>query len=232
VLLSIANLTKSFFHRPVLNGISFSITAGEVVGLLGRNGAGKSTLLRIIAGLSSFDGGTVSINDQRVASTNYRARADFLYLGHAVGMYPVLSAVENLRYAAELYSVTPDAARIRSVLATVGLSRQQDEAIKVYSQGMLQRLKLALASLLPWPLLLFDEPFAGLDSQGRSFTDTVIQQWKRDGRTMLLVVHDLEWVLESCTRMLILDRGAIILDRTITPETLPHIRERYEAALR
>ncbi|NOZ03323.1 MAG: ABC transporter ATP-binding protein [FCB group bacterium] len=226
-LLKVTNLRKSFYHRPILREISFTIREGEIVGLLGKNGVGKSTLLRIIAGLSSSDGGNIRVLGNSVESGNIKGRKDTLYLGHAVGLYPPLSAVENLALALTLYGLPVSEKQIRSTLREVGLITQQDDAIKVYSQGMLQRLKLSLAFLIPWSLLLFDEPFSGLDIQGRHLAETVIKKWKQERKTLLLVIHDLEWALNFCTRIVLLAKGDIVFDGKVEAgENLP-IRNKY-----
>lgn len=212
MILSFNNLLKSFSHKPVLNNISCEVQSGEIVGLIGKNGIGKSTLLRILSGLSSADSGEIRVNDQILNSNNWRARREFLYIGHAPGLYQAFSAVENLMFAADLYKVENSAEKVVSFLDKVGLSEQKGDAIKVYSQGMTQRLKIALAMLVPWDILLFDEPFSGLDSQGIALIEMVMNKWKEERKTMLIVDHDLEWILKFCTRVLLLDGGSIVLD--------------------
>lgn len=225
-MLSVSNLTKAFYHRPVLNRIDFTVDAGEIVGLLGKNGAGKSTLLRILGGLSASDHGLIKVNDEHLKSGNIAARIPTLYLGHAPGLYPSLSALENLSYAHRLYGLSPNLKAMQTTLSKVGLDRQHDDAIKVYSFGMLQRLKLALALSLPWSILLFDEPFSGLDTQGRELTRSVLDEWKQNQRTMIIVVHDVDWALSFCSRIIALGDAQIAVDAGLDDTSRPEIRKK------
>ncbi len=209
VLLTVSHLSKSFYHRPVLSSVDLKIVSGDCLALMGKNGAGKSTLLRVLARISSANGGSVDFDGNDILSGPAANRRGILYLGHAPGMYPALSARENLRLMAEFQGGNPSVEAIAQALATVGLQRQADDPIRIYSQGMLQRLKLALALLVDWKLLLFDEPFAGLDAQGRTLVDSVLADWRQQARTMVLVVHDFEWIWQNCSRLALLADGII-----------------------
>jgi ABC-type multidrug transport system ATPase subunit len=197
-----------------------------MIALMGKNGAGKSTLLRMIAGLTSMDRGIVTVNGQTLKSGNPNARNGVLYLGHSPGMYAQLTAIENLSFAMKLYGESENHDLINNTLGKLKLSNQSNEPIQVYSQGMLQRLKLALAQVVPWKLLLFDEPLNGLDVAGQSLVEGVINDWNQKGRTMLLVVHDVKWAIENCQQLLLLHEGKIELnlscaeaDKAVTKQT-------------
>ncbi len=176
---------------------------------MGRNGAGKSTLLRIMAGLTSFDQGTIVINDIPLSSNNPASRKDCFYLGHAPGLYPPLSAVENLGIAARFYGRKLGKDDIHKILDDVGLSRQHHDPISVFSQGMMQRLKLALAIAVPWTILLFDEPFTGLDEEGRNLTQHFLKSWIQPYNTIVVVVHDHQWALSQCDYLMIFQQKKI-----------------------
>ncbi len=187
-----------------------------MVALMGKNGAGKSTLLRMLSGLTSMDRGTVTVNGQTLKSGNPNARNDILYLGHSPGMYAQLTAVENLSFAMKLYREPKNYDLINDTLDNLKLANQSNEPILVYSQGMLQRLKLALAQVIPWKFLLFDEPLNGLDVAGQSLVEGIINKWNEKGRTMLFVVHDVEWAIENCQHILLLHEGKIELKLACT----------------
>ena len=167
-MLAVANINKSFYHNPVLNNLSFKVNDGDVIALTGKNGAGKSTLLRILARISQPDGGTVIYNDVDIFKGKASARTGILYLGHEPGLYPSLSAIENIEFASRIHGAFPVAEDIDTTLKNFGLSEHIDDPIKIYSKGMLQRLKYALGNLLPWSILFFDEPFSGLDIEGKN----------------------------------------------------------------
>ena len=211
-MLSVKHIRKAYFHRPVLKSISFEIQPGELVGILGKNGAGKSTLLRMISGISSLDKGVISLFGNSVESGNFHSRKSLFYIGHAPGLYPNLSAVENLTLALSLRHVHTNEDDILNALKSVQLIKQVHEPIKVFSQGMLQRLKLALCELIPWDILLIDEPFTGLDTQGRALTEESIKKWAIPEKSILMVVHDMDWAISHCSRILVINDGEIVLD--------------------
>ena len=213
-MLAVANINKSFYHNPVLNNLSFRVNDGDVIALTGKNGAGKSTLLRILARISQPDGGTVIYNDVDIFKAQASARRGILYLGHEPGLYPSLSAIENIEFASRIHGALPVAEDITTTLKNIGLSEQINDPIKIYSKGMLQRLKYALANLLPWSILFFDEPFSCLDIEGKSLALDCLKAWKENDRTMIFVTHDLEWGLSFCNRLLLLEAGFLKIDQS------------------
>ncbi len=202
-----------------MKDISLNVKPGDITALMGKNGVGKSTLLRVLARISAPNSGEIQFNGKALIKGAAQNRSGILYLGHAPGMYPVLSAVENLRLMCRLHGRQIDRKAIMTMLEKVDLVRQSDDPIKIYSQGMLQRLKLCLALLVDWDLLMFDEPFSGLDVQGRALTEEIFAEWKTANRTMLLVVHDFQWIWRLCNRLLIIDQGEIALDTPVNPST-------------
>ena len=202
-MLAVANINKSFYHNPVLNNLSFRVNDGDVIALTGKNGAGKSTLLRILARISQPDGGTVIYNDVDIFKGKASARKGILYLGHEPGLYPSLSAIENIEFASRIHGAFPVVEDIVTILKNIGLSEHINDPIKIYSKGMLQRLKYALANLLPWSILFFDEPFSGLDIEGKNLALDCLNTWKMKDRTIIFVTHDVEWGLSFCNRLLL-----------------------------
>ncbi|MBL7013562.1 MAG: ABC transporter ATP-binding protein [Candidatus Marinimicrobia bacterium] len=229
-MLSVNHIRKAYFHRSVLKSISFEIQPGEVVGILGKNGAGKSTLLRMISGISSLDKGSISLFDTLIESGNIDPRKSLFYIGHAPGLYPNLSAVENISLALSLRNISSNEDDILETLKSVQLAKQVYEPIKVYSQGMLQRLKLALCELIPWEILLIDEPFTGLDTQGRVLTEKRIQDWVSPDKSILMVVHDMDWAISHCSRILVIHKGMIGLDEK-TESHSDQIRNYYQGLM-
>ncbi len=206
-MLTLKHLYKSFYFRPIIDDLSLTVKQGEVIGLMGKNGVGKSTLLRMIASLASIDRGSVYYNDQKLSSGKYNLRKHILYIGHSPGMYSALSGQENLTFAMQLYGEQADQNLILKTLEEMDLVGQLSDPIQVYSQGMLQRLKLAFAKLIPWSILLFDEPITGLDSAGIKLVESTLKNWKAEEKTIILVAHDIHWVIKICNRLLILKDG-------------------------
>ena len=178
-MLRVENLSKYYYHKPVLKNISLKIRKGDVVAVMGKNGAGKSTLLKIVSSLVIPNRGKLQLNSEDITPHNYRIRKDLLYMGHEPGFYSAYTCVENLLFCSKLYELNQPISVINKVLDQAGLKSMKNKPIRFFSQGMLQRLKIAAVNLIPWKLLLFDEPFNGLDGEGKQIFDSMILNWKK-----------------------------------------------------
>ncbi|MFB0517478.1 MAG: heme ABC exporter ATP-binding protein CcmA [Candidatus Neomarinimicrobiota bacterium] len=203
------HISKSFHLRPVLRDVSFSLHAGETVLLFGRNGAGKTTLLRILAGIMRPEAGTANLNGQPLFTPNGRWRKDMIYLGHRPILYPAFTARENLMLSVRLRKQVWDEKAFHNLMACYGLAGREDEAIRVYSEGMLQRLGLIRLELAAWQVALLDEPSAALDVEGADLLSDTIARWRSQGRTVFFTSHDLGWGATQANRALLLDLGII-----------------------
>ena len=178
------NLTKVFGRFAALRDVTAAFERGRLYGIFGENGAGKSTLLRLIAGLARPTGGQIAL----FGETDIRAVTSRLgYMAHASMLYDELSALENLRYIAALYGVSPE--RCSNSLAAVGLDPALERPIGEYSQGMRQRAALARALLHDPELLLLDEPFSNVDSASANAIGGLLGRMRAAGKTILVVTH-------------------------------------------
>lgn len=207
-LITVEKLTKLFGLNPALRNVSFSVPRGAVMALLGPNGSGKTTLLRILAALSTPSGGTVTIGGWALPKEAARVRAQLGVVAHAPLIYDDLNAVENLRFYGQLYSCA-DEARISAVLERVGLAKRSRDLVRTYSRGMVQRLALARAMLHNPAVLLLDEPYTGLDAYGTALLDDLLREWRAEGRTVVISVHDIAHAATICDRALILSAGRV-----------------------
>jgi heme exporter protein A len=198
---------KRFGLRWVLRGASFDVASGEVVGLLGANGSGKSTLLRVLATLLKPTAGSAAVRGFDVARTGADARAALGYLAHAPGVYDDLTARENVLFAADMLGAGRD--RVDDVLARAGLSDVAHERVRGFSAGMQRRLALARLMLRPPSVLLFDEPYANLDSQGVSLMNAFIASVVEGGGAAVLALHETAPARGVLTRQLTLADGRI-----------------------
>ncbi len=198
--LQVTNLSKSFYYSPVFQSFSLKIESGEKIGLSGPNGSGKTTLLKMISGIMSIDSGEIRIGENDVNSDDPDPRKNLYYLGHSVGLYPSLTGHENLAFISGLYGKT--SRNISDILIKVKLGSVQDKLVKFYSQGMLQRLKLATAIILDPDILLLDEPLAGLDVDGIKLFESVIVEWNELRKTMIIVSHDSDWLRTNTDRII------------------------------
>ena len=197
----------------ILEDITLKVEQGDVIALLGKNGIGKSTLLRVLGKISQPDKGTILYNDANIYKEKAIIRKGILYLGHDVGLYPSLSALDNLRFACSIHGQKVEDTRIKSILNKLGLSNRINEQIKIYSKGMLQSLKYALADLIDWDILLFDEPFSSLDLKSRKVAQGHIDKWIEKSKTMIFATHDPEWSLSYCSRLLLLNNRILLFDQ-------------------
>jgi len=210
--LSVHGVSKTFVTRPVLRDIDLAVPMGQAVCLCGINGAGKSTLLRIVAGLLRPDSGAVVINGLDIRRQAEAAKQQLGVISHASMVYPELTVFENLTFAARLYGVADRAARIEELLAGTALTAFRHDRAGILSRGLLQRLAIARALLHKPVVLLADEPFTGLDADVSERLVAIFDQFIRGGGTILMTTHDTRMGLRCGHRVVILDKGVLILD--------------------
>ena len=201
------NLEKRFGSTMGLDGIDLDIPTGSTTAILGPNGAGKSTLLRLIAGLARPSGGTLEVGGKPAHHQTARARVGFI--GHATGLYPELTARENLIFAARLRGVPNAKTRIEEQLAEAGLTRAADRRTGDFSRGMAQRLSIAVGLIDEPEIVLLDEPFTGLD---RAASDRLVERLmglRQRDRTLVLVSHDVALAARLADAAVVLRRGRI-----------------------
>lgn len=213
VAVRFTNVTKRLDERPVLRDISLEISSGEFVVLLGANGAGKSTLLKILVGLLPPCEGSVELYGRPMRNAEAATRRRFGFIGHQSMLYRDLSARENILFFARLHGVKDAAARTDEVLRTVGLFDRANDAAKTFSRGMTQRLSIARALVHNPDLILADEPFAGLDARSTEGLERLFARLHGDGRTIVMVNHDVAQSLRIARRVIVLSGGRIETDR-------------------
>jgi heme ABC exporter ATP-binding subunit CcmA len=207
--LNVVDVARHYGRRKALSQISFTCTAGEIVGLLGPNGAGKSTLLSILATLLSPSKGKIEYGEL-TANDGAAIRAQLGMLGHDLFLYPELTARENLTFFAQLYGL-PDAARTAaSALDRAGLAERADDFVSGFSRGMRQRVALERALLHEPRLILLDEPFTGLDQTSTGALVDRLKERQRAGCLIVLATHDLDVADGLLTRAIYLKNGRIV----------------------
>lgn len=184
--LQVTGLRKSFGDTVALDGIDLNVDAGSVFALLGPNGAGKTTLLRVLAGLLRPHAGEATVLGAELPREAWKLRGKVGFLAHDPLLYRELSPRENLRFQARLYDVAPE--RVDAVLEAVGMLARADDPVSELSRGMVQRVAAARAVLHDPPLLLLDEPWAGLDPGAVELLDPLIGP--ASGKTRVVVTHD------------------------------------------
>jgi len=207
------NLSKSFGNFAAVQDVSFSIYQGDVYGFLGQNGAGKSTTMRMLLGLIFPDNGSVYIKGTRF---NNSSRHLLKHVGAVIerpDLYKYLSGWDNLRMFAKLSGGKISEERLNEVLDVVGLKGREQDKVKGYSQGMKQRLGIAIAMVHNPDLLILDEPTNGLDPQGIYEMRLLIQRLSKDfGKTILISSHLLYEIEQMATRMIIIHKGKKVVE--------------------
>jgi heme exporter protein A len=207
-------LVKRFGLKTVLRGVDFDVQPGEFVALLGPNGAGKTTFLRILASLSRPSIGQVIVANHKLPDEAAKVRAKLGVVSHLPLLYPELTAEENLRFYARMYGINGQEARITEVLQMVGLEDRRRDLVSTFSRGMQQRLAIGRAVVHDPQVMLFDEPYTGLDQDASEMLDDVLRSVAAKGRTVVMTSHDLARAEELATRFDILSRGVIVASAT------------------
>ncbi len=213
-MITVKKLVKRFGLKIVLRGVDFEVQPGEFVALLGPNGAGKTTFLRILASLSRPSLGDVNIAGYKLPSQAAQVRARLGVVSHLPLLYGALTAEENLRFYARMYNVPDAEARITEVLEMVGLEARRHDLVRTYSRGMQQCLAIGRAVLHDPDVMLFDEPYTGLDQDASTMLDEVLKTVAGQGRTVVMTSHDLARAEDLATRFDILSRGVIAASAT------------------
>jgi len=215
-VIEVEELTKDYGTVVAVRDVSFSVGRGEVVGFLGPNGAGKSTTLRILAGFLGATSGKVRVNGHDLGEASLLARASLGYMPESAPLYPELRVREYLEFRARLKQV-PRAKRLASVeraLERANLRDVSEATIGHLSKGFRQRVGLADALVADPPLLILDEPTAGLDPNQVREVRSLIKELAAD-HTVLLSTHILSEVEATCQRALVIDRGRLVAQGTL-----------------
>jgi ABC-2 type transport system ATP-binding protein len=201
-------VTKRYGALRALDGVSITVAAGEVLGLVGRNGAGKTTLLRILTGRVAPTSGNASVLGHEMPRGLTAVRGRIGLVPDTQNVYRRATARENLELFCALYDLPRR--RADEVLATVRLEDVAGQRVKTFSTGMRQRLVLARALLNRPHVLLLDEPSRGLDPWSARELRELVTALAEDGTAIVLATHDLTEVDELCRRVAVLDAGRVV----------------------
>jgi ABC-2 type transport system ATP-binding protein len=213
-LLELDGLTRRFGAVTALDGLSFRVPSGEVVGFLGPNGAGKTTTMRAIFGLTDLDAGSVLWNGAPVGPADRRR---FGYMPEERGLYPNMLVAEQLEYLGRLHGMgAADAASAtRRWLERLEVADRATSRVEALSHGNQQRVQLAAALVHDPDLLVLDEPLAGLDPAGIDVIGQVLLEQARSGRSVLFSSHQLDLVEDLCESVAIIDHGRLVANGAV-----------------
>jgi ABC-type multidrug transport system ATPase subunit len=211
------NLSKQFNEIKAVDDLSFSVPEGKIYGFLGQNGAGKSTTIRMLLTLISPSGGGIEIFGMDLKKHRKEILKRTGSIIEKPDLYKYLSALENLRIFAVLSAIRVTQKQLMDQLEKVGLSERANSKVKTYSQGMKQRLGIAIALIHDPQLIILDEPMNGLDPQGIADIRNLILHLSREMKKTILVsshlLSEMELIADS---MLIIDKGKKIVEGRMT----------------
>ena len=210
--IEVQEVSKLYGEQKALNGVSFTIKSGEIVGFLGPNGAGKSTLMKIITTYISQSEGMVSVNGHNVATDSMQVKKSVGYLPEHNPLYLEMYVKEYLQFNASIHKVGK--ARIAEVISLVGLDSEAHKKIGQLSKGYRQRVGLAAALLHDPEVLILDEPTTGLDPNQLVEIRNLIKDIGKT-KTVLFSTHIMQEVEAVCDRVIIINKGQLVIDKKL-----------------
>ena len=215
-MISLQNLTKRFGSQTAVDALSFEIPAGQIVGFLGPNGAGKSTTLKMLTGMIEPSSGTATICGFDLCRDSLEVKRHVGFVPESGAVFESLTGLEYLEMIAALYGIPADPARarIRQFIAFFDLSFETltDKLLGAYSKGMRRKVVITAGLLHNPPVVCFDEPLDGLDANAAVGFKALIQTLAREGKTIVYSSHILDVVERVCDRVIIIDKGKLLLD--------------------
>ena len=224
-MIEVKNLVRKYGEFAAVDDVSFEIANGEVVGLLGHNGAGKTTIMKMLTGFLEPSFGSVKIDGLDIQSSPTKLQSEMGYLPESLPIYPELTVVAYLEYAARLRDVDPRVC-VRKAIESTGLDEKALDLVSTLSRGYKQRVGVAQAILHEPKFLVLDEPTNGLDpNQIQQMRDLI--RSLSEVATVILSTHIMQEVSAVCDRAIILNSGKLALDeRLASLETTGSIRLR------
>lgn len=210
--ITVSNITKIYGEQKALNGVSFSINTGQVVGFLGPNGAGKSTMMKIISGFIPPTTGEVLVSGTSIFSSDYDFRRNVGYLPENNPLYTDMYVKEYLLFVARIYGLgSKSNQRVKELIDLTGIGYEQNKRIGSLSKGYKQRVGMAQALMHDPEVLILDEPTSGLDPNQIVEIRRLITEVGRE-KTVMLSTHIMQEVEAICQRIIIINRGNLIAD--------------------
>jgi len=221
-MIRLQQLTKRFGAQTAVDALSFEVPAGQILGFLGPNGAGKSTTLKMLTGMLEPTGGTATVCGFDLLREPLEVKRRVGLVPESGAVFESLTGLEYLEMVAALYGIPQEAARarIKQFIAFFDLSFETltDKLLGAYSKGMRRKVVITAALLHNPPVVFFDEPLDGLDANAAVGFKALIQMLAREGKTIVYSSHILDVVERVCNRVIIIDKGRLLVDGA--PEAL------------
>ena len=216
-VVSVKNLVKKYKSHAAVDGLSFSVKKGEILGLLGPNGSGKTTTINCILSLLDFDSGDIKIFGKPMRPDAYSIKQKIGVIFQEVAVFDELTVYDNIDYFCGLYVKDKNTRKsyIKDAIKLVGLEKFEKYHPKQLSGGLLRRLNIACGIAHKPELIFLDEPTVAVDPQSRNNILNDIKKLRDHGATIIYTTHYMEEVEELCDRIIILDNGQIIASGTV-----------------
>ncbi len=213
-MLQMQDLTKSYGDVVALDGCTFAVGPGQMLGFLGPNGSGKTTTMRAVFGLIRLDRGAVTLNGNPISPND---RLAFGYMPEQRGLYPKMKAGDQLAYLGALHGMEQAEARRAGLqlLDELGLADRAEDPVEELSFGNQQRVQLAAALVHDPSVLVLDEPFNGLDPIGAETMANVLRQRAQNGATVIFSSHQLDMVEDLCEEVAVINAGRIVMEGNV-----------------
>jgi len=211
-LIRCKSLTKKFGEFTAVDQVSFDVGNGEVFGLLGPNGAGKTTTMRLLSTLLRPTGGTATIAGHDLLREPREVRASIGVLPEDAGLYDRLTPKEHLLYYGRLHGMSEDSLSKRAdeLLDTMELTDRANTKVGDFSKGMKQKVALLRAFIHDPPVLLLDEPTAGLDVMSARHIHAFVERFRREGKAIVISTHNMTEAQKLCSKIAIIDRAKVV----------------------
>lgn len=215
-MLQVVDLVKEYKRFRAVDGLSFQIQPGEIVGLLGPNGAGKTTALRCIAGILRPTYGQILINGHDIVADQAGAKMGLSFVPELPSLYELLTVDEHLRFVAMCFGTMDVYDEVGSqLLERYALADKRNELVATLSKGMRQKLSIACALIHRANVMLFDEPIIGIDPQGVHEVKQELHRARDSGCSILISTHLLDTAEKLCDRVIILAKGVKVAEGTL-----------------
>jgi len=215
--LEASSLSKSFGSVRAVNGLTFALREGEILGLLGPNGSGKTTTMKIILGIVKPDAGSARVYGESTIENPMAVKRIAGYVPESPQLYEFLSGVEYLDFVGDMYGMSPAAKkeRIGQFLEALEMNGHENEMISGYSQGMKQKITITAAMMNRPKLLVVDEGLNGLDPRSARIVKDLLRELAKEGVAILFSTHVLEIAEAICDRVIIMNKGLLLAEGTV-----------------
>ncbi len=216
--IQVSNLTKRFGEVVAVDGISFEVGEGEILGYLGPNGAGKSTTVKMLTGIMRPTGGNILIDGRPLDEDLLGFKQHLGYVPESGGLYESLTGLEFLQLVGRLYHLPEELIleKAKEFMRLFGLDAPMEQRLSSYSKGMKQKVLISSALIHNPEVVFFDEPLSGLDANSMLVFKEVIRELAAQGKTVFYCSHILDVVERICRRVIIIDHGKIIADGPVS----------------